>query len=129
MVTKKKTDKPKTTDPITPENSKEDKLEQIRAAAKLKSVTNHPYYTQPKVNYNLEWAKAKAVVRQADEARLARQAQNAANQKAYNQSLRVAQTGFARGDALSGRTPEGGTRSLLESLRNWIGGGPGKRTK
>jgi len=33
------------------------------------------------------------------------------------------------GSPLSGRTPEGGTRSLLEGLRNWIGGGPGKRTK
>ena len=41
----------------------------------------------------------------------------------------AAATVTARGDALSGRTPEGGTRSLLEGLRNWIGGGPGKRTK
>jgi multidrug efflux pump subunit AcrA (membrane-fusion protein) len=119
----KKTGKPKTTNPLDPEGSKEYKLEQKRAAAKLYSTSNQMYKTQPNVNYNLEWAKAKAVVKQAEQAKLARQAQNTANQNAYNQAQRVAQTSSARGDALSGRTPEGGTRSLLEGFRSFIGGG------
>ena len=121
----KKTVKPKTTDPLDPEGLKEYKLEQKRAAARLYKQ----YYTRPNVNYNLEWAKAKAVVRQAEEAKLARQAQNTRNQNAYNQAQRAAdrtftnQTSPAPRDALSGRTPEGGTRSLLEGFKSFIRGG------
>jgi hypothetical protein len=89
---------------------------------------------KPPINYNYEWAKAIGTVRRAEEAKLARQAQSAANQNAYNKAKNIE---FAekldratrypkpvvRGDALSGRTTEGGTRSLLEGFRAFIRGG------
>ena len=94
--------------------------------------TGKPNTTPPTPpNYNYEWAKAIGTVRRAEEAKLGRQAQNAANQNAYNQ----AQTA-ARNDMMSRATkssqpvePGGGTRSVLEQLKSFMSGGLRKGAK
>ncbi len=107
-ATPKTSKKPKTTD-----SAKEYALEQKRAAQKLYSTSNQPYKTQRNVNYNLEWAKAKAVVSQADTAKLARQAQSAANQNAYNKAQQTIAKGVKGTPPRTG--PSAGGRSSLYS--------------
>ena len=102
------------------------------ASKKVNKRSSQKY--EPPVNYNHEWAKAIGTVKRAEEAKLARQAQNTANQNAYNKAQQAALNDrisratrspqpAVRGDALSGRTAEGGTRSLLEGFRAFIRGG------
>ena len=48
---------------------------------------------------------------------------NMLENRAMDRYVKAVNTNTARGDALSGRTPGSGTRSLLEGLRSFIGGG------
>jgi len=48
---------------------------------------------------------------------------NMLENRAMNRYVKAINTNAARSDALSGRTPDSGTRSLLEGFRSFIRGG------
>ena len=48
---------------------------------------------------------------------------NMLENRAMDRYVKAVNTNAARGDALSGRTPDGGTRSLLEGFKSFIRGG------
>ena len=54
---------------------------------------------------------------------------NMLENRAMDRYVKAVNTNAARGDALSGRTPDSGTRSLLEGLRSFMGGGLRKGAK
>ena len=54
---------------------------------------------------------------------------NMLENRAMDRYVKAVNTNAARGDALSGRTPDSGTRSLLEGLRSFMSGGLRKGAK
>jgi len=102
------------------------------ASKKVKKLSAQE--AEPPVNFNKEWQRALQVNRKAESLRLSNIAQNTNNQNTYNKAQRAALNDTmsratkspqpaARGDVLSGRTAEGGTRSVLEGFRSFIRGG------
>ena len=105
-------------------------------AAKKKS--NKPSISkEPPYNPLIEWDKAKAVVNKANQDKLAMQAQGAANQKAYNNSMREANN-QAKGRATKiqdvgkggvSYTERSSGSSVMRNLFRFGSGGPLNRGK
>ena len=130
MATRKK---PKTTPPPTPINDSE-LVRQLRTYEYAKLQKSLMQQSLPKGSTplgqaskaDLQYAskeRARMEQRYNDASRTAKAAQRYATDIGKNLNIGKNITLPIKGDVLSGRTPEGGTRSLLEGFRSFVRGG------